>query len=88
LTVGDESNGNAAAHGAVTDILHLKLHRIPWLLEIDGHTERPEVARVMLLEALRVVEQQIRVQDMKAHLVEQAEAARVAGILARGGRGG
>jgi hypothetical protein len=42
----------------------------------------------MLLEALRVVEQQIRVQDMKAHLVEQAEAARVAGILARGARGG
>lgn len=71
-----------------SDTVVIKLWREPWHLEVGGRVESYEIYRLILLEALRIVEQKIRLQDMAQYAQGQQEAARVAALLGRARNGG
>lgn len=76
----DGANGYS---GPVTDVVTLRLRRQPWLLEVGGTVENLVLYRLMLLEALRVIEQQLRLQDAAAFQKQAAEAQHVAALLGK-----
>jgi hypothetical protein len=81
---GDETNGHADEHKNQV-VLTLTLE--PWHLEVGGHVANLPLYRLMLLEALRVIETQLRLQDAAAVGQQIRDAAGVNEILRRTSHG-